>query len=85
MRIVVPTEGGSDMILIEGSARELEHLAEGCTFAAGGPDRRAEGQCLHPDGLITFVVQLTPCRRNLMRQNECNRGTQGCDINHEGE
>lgn len=85
MKIVIPTEGGADMILIEGSALELEMLAEGCVHAAEGPDRRAEGQCLHPTGTITIVVQLTPCRQNAFRLDKCNRGTRGCDIFHEGE
>lgn len=87
MKIIVPEVGSEDVILIEGSVRELEMLAEGAAFAAEGPDRRAEGQCLHPEGMITLVVQLTPCRPNYFRlpDEQCNRGTQGCDINHDGE
>lgn len=86
MKIVVPTVGGADAILIEGSALELKMLSEGCAFAAEGPDRRAEGQCLHPDGVVAIVVQLTPCRPNYFRLDEiCNRGSQGCDIFHDGE
>ncbi len=87
MKIVVPAVGGPDSILIEGSAVELEMLSEGCAHAAVTPRHRAEGQCLHPDGLISFVVQLTPCRPNHFRQanEQCNRGTRGCDLYHDGE
>lgn len=87
MKIVVPEVGSDGVILIEGSARELAMLAEGAAFAAEGPDRRAEGQCLHPTGMITLVVQLTPCRPNLFRlpDEKCSRGTRGCDISHDGE